>query len=397
MVTRRPAFATTVAVAFAALVGLSLRAPLGALQPVVPEAAADLDVAGTGLGLLTGIIVLALGAAAPLAHALSRRVGLERSTIVALVVIAGGSALHLIPASLPLFLVAAATTGIGMGLGTALVPALIVKHTVRYRGLALGIYSTAMGGGLLIAVATSRPLAAALGGWPAVLVLWGAVAAGTAVLGLAAVHVLRRAPSPALATPALPQASAIPWRSRTAWLVTGYNTVGMVVGFAVTGWIVPYFEFIGLGAGRGASALIWLQLCATVAMLAAPTIADALTDLRPSLAVSLLALVFGVVTLLAAPAELGILAASATGAGIGGTSTLALLLIARTSRDHRDATGMNAMMIFVSYPIAASSPVLVGLVLDASGSMVLALGLCAIPASAFLLLVPRFPRGTPER
>ncbi len=371
-------------IVFAVLVGFNLRAPLAGVQTLTEDIARSLGVGGAGQGLLTGQIVLFLGIGAALAHALTRRLGLERAITVALAMIAIGGFGRLVP-GLPAFLAASTFIGTGMGLGSVLVPALIVKHVHRRRGLVMGLYSTAMGAGLAIGAALSVPLAHALGGWPPSLAIWGAVAAVSAGASV-------RRWSAAVDAGDVAADDAVPdmrtWRSRIAWLVAGFSAATMIVGFAITGWLTAYYAGLGQTAGQAAAYLVWLQTASLAAMLLAPMISDLVAGRKTLLLAPVVALMAGMIALSFAPLALGLPASILVGLGIGASSGMTLVLAAEHTRTHHEASRMTGMVMLVSYPLSAIAPVAVGLVRDLTGSLTAGLLSSTVFAAAYLLVIP---------
>jgi CP family cyanate transporter-like MFS transporter len=79
------------------LLAANLRPPVVGVAPLVDQIRADLGVSSAVAGLLTSIPVLCFGLLAPIAPRLARRWGLERLLFAALLVLAAGIALRLVP------------------------------------------------------------------------------------------------------------------------------------------------------------------------------------------------------------------------------------------------------------------------------------------------------------
>jgi CP family cyanate transporter-like MFS transporter len=390
------------------LVALNLRAVLGVIQALVGDIARDLSVGPTGLGLLTAVIVLALGAAAPLAQVLAAQFGPESATLAALGLLCAGMLLEVLDGGLWLYLLGAVVLGAGMGIGSVIAPTLVIKYVRTWRGLALGLYSLSMGLGLLIAVTSAPLLAQTLGGWRSAIMVWCGVSAACASLWFPVTLWLRRTtpgalPSTTDLTGGMAPLSAVdsqvptrglPWRHPAAWLVTAFGASAMTMGFAITGWIVPFEVSLGMSSAQAVNHLALAQGFALFSMLLAPVVADRLPGPRWPVGLVLATLAGSIGMFLWAPPELGSLAAAICGVGIGGSNAVVLTLVAGATDDHAGASRLNAMVVLVSYPLAAASPVIVGFVADISGSIGLGLALVCVPALACLCQLPRFRRET---
>lgn len=76
------------------LVGLNLRPALSSLAPLLPRIEGEGELSMLSLSLLTTLPVLCLGLFAPFAPWFARRLGIERSLALALIVLSAGLALR---------------------------------------------------------------------------------------------------------------------------------------------------------------------------------------------------------------------------------------------------------------------------------------------------------------
>ena len=72
------------------LIASNLRAPITALGPVIHEIAASFNLTSSATGLLNALPLLIFGLASPFAPLLTRKVGLEKALLAALVLITLG-------------------------------------------------------------------------------------------------------------------------------------------------------------------------------------------------------------------------------------------------------------------------------------------------------------------
>jgi CP family cyanate transporter-like MFS transporter len=389
------------------LIGLNLRAALGSVPPLLPHITGDLHLSGTSQGLLTSVVIAFMGLSAPLGQRLGARLGAERATFVTLLVLAAGSLLRLAATSEAIFLVSSAVVGIGMGGSSALIPSLIGQHVPRIRGLTMGLYSTGLALGVALAAWMALPTEQWLSGWRPALALWGVFSALTALLWLTLVPRLRGRVGAQPAAPATAN-HRLPWRSPTAWWVTWFMTANMIIGFSGLAWIAPFYVQHGVPDQQAALYFVVFQVVQLVAMLTLPAVTDFTRDRRLMLGACVAASGLGIVFLLTAPLTLAIPAMCMFGLGVGGASTLALVLLVDTTQSQADAARLSGMVMLVAFLAGASGPALLGLLHDLTGNFVAGYATVLVLVVLTLLSVPvlrpgrtiddeRVPAGQAER
>src|SRR5882757_5311945 len=103
------------------LMAVTLRAPITGVGPLLDTIRHDTGMSGAVAGVLTTLPVLAFAAASPVAPALARRIGIERSLFLALLGLLAGVALRSIPA-LPALFGGTVLLGAGIALANVLLP-----------------------------------------------------------------------------------------------------------------------------------------------------------------------------------------------------------------------------------------------------------------------------------
>lgn len=379
-------------VAATTLIALNLRSTFGSVPPVLHDVAADLHLSGAAQGLLSSVVIVFMALSAPFGQKLGARIGSERATLVALAVLAAGTGLRFVAFSAAVFLVSSAVAGAGMGCASALLPGLIAHHVPRIRGFATGMYSTGLALGVAVAAWTALPMQQALGGWRPALGLWGGIAAVTGALWLVLLPRLR-AGSGGRPVARVVADHRLPWRSPTAWWVTLFTGAFMVIGFSALAWVTPLYVQLGVPVRTAAGYLAVFQIVQLVAMLTLPWATDYLQDRRPLLAGTVVCTAVGVALLVLAPVPLAVPALCLFGVGVGGGSTLGLVLLGDTTRTQHDAARLNGMVMLVAYLAGAGGPALLGVLRDLTGSFTV--GYVAVLVLTLLVLgtVPAFRPG----
>lgn len=167
---------------------LSLRAPIIAVTPVLPDIVGDLGIGAASAGLLTTAPVIMFAAITPVAALLIRRAGAELALLLSLSGVLFGTFVRALPgygAMLAgMFIIGAAIT-----IGNVVVPVIIRRDLPPERtAVATAAYSATLNVGSLVTALGTVPLAEFMG-WPLALLVWSSVT----VVGLALwiVHIVR--------------------------------------------------------------------------------------------------------------------------------------------------------------------------------------------------------------
>jgi CP family cyanate transporter-like MFS transporter len=176
LVTKRTSAAAAITIAAIVLTAGNLRIGIAQVGPVLEEIRADTGMSSTLAGLLGTIPFLCLGVFAFGGAPMMRRIGVQRTVQLSLLLIALGTvgrAATTVPA---LILALTLPIGIGVALLGVAMPA-VVKHRFAEKGPTItGVYVAALSVGAAVAAYTSVPLSKALGGWQPALAV-GAIAA----------------------------------------------------------------------------------------------------------------------------------------------------------------------------------------------------------------------------
>ncbi|WP_222193147.1 MFS transporter [Modestobacter italicus] len=359
------------------LVALNLRGPLVAVAPVVDALRADLRVGAGTIGLLTSIPVLCFGLAAPLASLLIARTGVHRAVVVSMAGVLAGTLLRSL-GSPGAAVAGTVVIGLAITVGNVVVPVVIGRDFPGATNVVTAAYTAALNVGSTLTSALTAPLAD-LVGWQAALASWGLLVVVAATVWTAALRqqTARAAAAEAAGTAPPPRAPVAPgrsvWRQPAAWGLTLAFAGQAFSYYGATAWLPTLLsDENGMSrAAAGASSSLF-QVFAVVGAFSVPALVAWWK--RP-------ALVLLAVTVVWAALPLGLLAAPGlwalwcclAGIAQGGGITVVFIAIVRRSRDLTENRRLSAMVQGGGYVVAATGPLVIGAVHEATGGWTLPL------------------------
>ncbi|OHX18878.1 CynX/NimT family MFS transporter [Chromobacterium sphagni] len=359
------------------LVGLNLRPALSSLAPVLGMVSQDTGLTPALAGLLTTLPVACLGIFGPLAPHLARRLGSEKTIAVVLVALAAGILLRTQLGLFGLF-AGSALAGAGIGVIGVLLPGIVKRDFASRAGLMTGVYTMALCLGAALAAGFTVPVAEYFQhDWRPALALW-------ALPALLAIAVWW----PQLKT--RHAAAAGHWQVRgllrdpLAWQVTLFMGLQSSLAYIVFGWLPSILIDRGLTAMQGGLMLSLSTMVQVPASLLVPMLAHRCRNQQPPIAITLFAVIAGLLGMLYAPTDSLLLWAMLLGFGQGGLFSTALSLLAHRSPDQHVAAHLSGMAQGIGYMLASLGPFAVGLIRGHShAAWPLAVLFCLISAAAF--------------
>ena len=352
------------------LVALNLRGPLVALAPVVDDLRDDLHLSAGAVGLFTSIPVLCFGLASPFASVLIARTGVHRAVLVSLTGVLVGTVLRS-TGNAATAIIGTAVIGLGITVGNVVVPVVIGRDFPGATNIVTAAYTAALNIGSAITNSLTAPLADVLG-WRGALAAWGLLIVVAAAVWTAALkrQVARESAAAATADDAPPAplpAGPSMWRQPAAWGLTLAFAGQAFSYYGATAWLPSLLaDEQGLTRAEAGVSSSLFQILAVVGAFSVP----ALVAWWKSPALVLLTITAFWATLpiglLVAP-SLWALWCSLAGAAQGGGITVVFIAIVRRSRDLTENRRLSALVQGGGYTIAATGPLVVGAVHDASG------------------------------
>lgn len=354
---RRPALL----IAGILLIATTLRVVFTGAAPLLDAIRSDYGLTTAQTGLLTTLPLLAFGLVSPLAAGVARRFGMERSLLLAMLLICAGITLRSLPSAALLF-IGTAVIGCGIALGNVLLPGLIKRDFSQHVARMTGAYSLTMGGAAALGSALVVPVAMAGFGWRGALLL-------LMVFPLLALlswlpQSRRRAETPLTGSGAMHNRGI--WRSALAWQVTLFLGINSLVYYVIIGWLPSILQSMGYSEAQAGSLHGLLQLATAAPGLAIPLILHRLRDQRGIAVLVALMCAISAAGLWLLP-ELAIGWTQLFGFGSGATMILGLTFIGLRASSAHQAAALSGMAQSVGYLLAACGPPLMGRIHDANG------------------------------
>ncbi|NWN91869.1 MFS transporter [Marinobacter adhaerens] len=358
------------------LVALNLRPALTSVGPVLKAIGDSLSLSSIGQGVLTTLPVLLLGLAAPMAPYAARRLGMERTVLAALIILALAMVIRPFLGVSGLFLGTAVAGGC-IGIMSVLLPGIVKRDFPESASLMTGLYTAVLCTGAAVAAGATEPLRIAFSNeWQPALAFWTVPAIIAAVAWW-----LQLDGKQVPATPRAPKTSL--FRDGLAWQVAFYMGLQSSLAYTVFGWLPTILQDRGIEpvtAGLALSVSILVQVPTAIA---APWIASHMRDQRAMVVLVMLATLTGITGSIYAPIEGVWFWVVILGLGQGGSFSIALTLLAVRARDTDTAARLSGMAQSVGYTMAALGPLLVGVLHERFESWNIAglfLGLIALGA-----------------
>ncbi|WP_433413279.1 CynX/NimT family MFS transporter [Microtetraspora malaysiensis] len=359
-----------------ALAALNLRPALAGVSPLLSDIMGDLGLSAATGGAITTVMVACLGLLGPLAPALAGRIGLDRTLLVGLLLLAAGVAVRSADGLIALY-GGAAIAGTAIAIMNVSMPAIVKQHFPTRVGPLTAVYVSCLVAGAAGASAVTVPLAREFG--------WRAAAGSAAVLAVVAAvlwapQALRQPPGTGGAAAHRPYRALL--RSRMTWYLMAVMGLQSLTFYVMLAWLPTIFRDAGLPADQAGYLLSLTNLAQIAATLTVPVHAGKVRSQVPHVVAAVTLTIIGYSGILLAPATLPWLWMVVLGVGQGASIALAMLIITLRAPDPASVTALSAVAQSSGYALAAVGPFLFGLLHELSGNWTLpllaGLGACVL-------------------
>jgi CP family cyanate transporter-like MFS transporter len=344
-----------------ALAALNLRPAIAGISPLLDEIMNDVGLSPAGGGAITTVMVVCLGVFGPVTPLLARRIGLDRTLMAGLLVIAAGVALRGLDGA-PVLYLGSALAATAIAVMNVSMPGVVKQHFPTRVNLMTGVYVSCVVAGAAAASALVIPIEHATGyGWRGVSALLAVPALLAALLWLP--QALRKQGGGQNG----PRPFGTVLRSRVTWYVTGLMGLQSLTFYVMLAWLPTIFLEAGLAADQAGYLLSLTNAVQVGTSLAVPVLAGRRASQVPYVVGAGVLTALGYLGMLLAPTTLPWVWMIVLGIGQGASFALALLIIALRPSDPAEVTALSAVAQSVGYVIAAVGPLLFGFLRQVSG------------------------------
>lgn len=361
---------------------MNLRAPITSVGPVVDLIRDSLNISNTTAGILTTIPLLAFGLLSPFAPRLSRKFGMELTLFLVLIVLSLGLILRPLSGMMPLY-IGTLLIGAGIAIANVLMPAFVKMKFPKNIGVMTGIYAISMNLTAALAAGLSVPLAIGTSfGWKASIGVW-------AIMGIIALlfwipQLRHREKHEAPTKSGIKKPSLM--RSKLAWQITIFMGLQSLLFYSIAAWLPAILQDRGMTADKAGWMLSFVQFSQLPITFIMPIIAAKMKNQIVLVWLTFITLILGVLSIISGQMLLVLPATILFGIATGTAFSLAMMFFTLRTDDVFEAASLSAMAQSIGYLLAATGPVIFGLLYDLTGGWTWSLILLAI-SSVVLFIV----------
>lgn len=344
------------------LTGLTMRVAVSSVGAVLTELQRGLHTSSALTGVITTLPVIAFAVVGLAGPRLAHRFGEHRVVAAALLTATVGLTARAFAGGFWAFAVLSMLALAGGAVTNVLMPTLVKRHFPDSIGAMTAVYTTCLAVGTTAAAGLTVPIATAAGGsWRFGIGSWAVLTAAATLPWLAALRSDRRDTGT--------QAARLPigrlLRSRLTWALTLMFAFQSFQSYICFGWFAHFFRDHHLSATKaGVLVAFFSGLSMPVSMVIPPLAVRRPRTLVIGLAGASLLCYTGMLTAPVAGAWLWMLLG-----GIGaGMFPLTLTMIGLHSRDVAVTAALSAFVQSVGYTLAATGPILAGVLLGVSAN-----------------------------
>lgn len=344
------------------LVAANLRAALTSVGPLLEQIQQQLSLSATAAGLLNSLPLLLFAVLSPVTPGLAKRMGIERTLGMALLLLVIGIVLRSLPQHGMLWL-GSVLIGAAIAFANVVLPTLVKRDFPQRAAAMIAGYAAVMSLVAATASGLAVPLAAMNDlGWRFSLLCWSLPALLALIIWLPQLR--RPATAVSSTKPGVqPIPSRSPWGSALGWQVALFMGLQSITFYTIIGWFSAFAASHGTSPQQAGFELFIYQLVAIAANFVMVFILPRARDQRTIALCSSLLIFTGVAGLLLRP-ENSLVWLIFAGLGAGSSLVLALSFFGLRSSHHHQATQLSGMAQSVGYLLAALGPTLFGLLHD---------------------------------
>ena len=346
-------------------VSLNLRPSITSVGPLLDIIQTDLGMSGVTASLLTALPVFCMGLFSILAIKLNKRLGMEKSLLIAMTLIFVATFLRMFIHNSFLLFATALFSGIGIGIAGPLITGFIKKYFPNNHGL-MGVYSVSMVIGAAVASSLSVLTYQRMNeSWQHALGFWSILAVPVFLL---LIPLLNKAEK---STDTLPISALFVKNKRVTLFMLFFGCMAAIF-YSLTAWLAPIVQSMGFSYSQSGLILTLFTVIQIPISFLLPILVSKTGNRKVWLLVCSFSEIIGILILLLNYSPW--VATVFLGIGAGGLFPLALLLPIQEAKNIEETVSWSAMMQFGGYLLGALGPSFIGLTIDVFDNFVPALG-----------------------
>ncbi|QXW03864.1 MULTISPECIES: CynX/NimT family MFS transporter [Rhodococcus] len=369
------------AIAMSALV---LRLAVTSFSPLASQIQDEFGFSGSVVGVFGMVPTAMFAVFGLLTPALAKRLGLERTALLAMIMAAVGMLLRAMMSQTWSLLALSALALAGMGIGNVVIPPLVKRYFSDRLATMSSVYIVAVQIGTIVPAFVAVPVADAFG-WRFSIGWWAAFGFAAAVPWLITLARSRKAEAETVVAPAVDESRrGQVWRSPVAWGMAGMFGMTSLITYSMFTWIPSILADAGASDAFGGTMVGVFSVMGLVAAFGAPTLCARIANPFPVVIVCAACYLIGFAGLYFAPMAAPIVWVVVLGLGPS-TFPMALTLINLRTRSHAGSSALSGFTQGIGYTVACLGPLLFGVFHDATDGYAAPFGLLVVAVVVVLV------------
>lgn len=350
------------------LVAFSMRAAVAALSPLIPAISQSYELNTAAIALLGSIAPLSFAAGGIFTPRIERRIGIERTLILALVLMIVGHVLRATSVNWQTLALGTLSALVGMGFANVAMPPAVRKYFPDKVSTMTAIYMSVMSISAFLPALIAVPVADVIS-WRGSLLQWAIFAVIALIPWILEYRAHRNDKNPNVADTADVVRKVHPWRSPTAWSVGLVLAVSSITGYAMYAWMpVILIDIAGVTPAQSGALLALFAGIGLPLAFVTPGLAKRMgKHVHWLVTISSVFFLVGYLGLLFAPEHLIWLWVAIVGTGCL-EFPLALTLVNLRTANVRSSMALSGFAQIVAYLSAAMAPPLMGILYSSTNS-----------------------------
>lgn len=348
---------------------INMRPAITSIGPMLDVIREELLLTNTQVSLLTSLPVICMGLFASLAPVLNRKLGLQKSMCILLLIIGVFTALRGFYSTYPLLILSAVVIGIAIAVMGPLLSAMIKQNFPDRTASVIGVYSFGMGVGATVSAGFTALFFERSNSYPFALSIWALLSIiGFSIWIMTGKKRINVKQSGQTTLKGPKSHSVSPWRIKKAWIFLIFFGLQSSAFFSIITWLVPIATSAGLSllqAGTMLSAMTTVQIALNIIL---PILMQRFQARRNWILFLLVMGLLSIFLLWTGVYLLMWIGAILMGIPLGGLFPVALLLPLDETDSPDETNAWTAMMQTGGFIIGGLLPLLIALVFDWTGN-----------------------------